>query len=207
MLEGLDALAALFILLPGFMSARIAQMMSARGRQTEFERIVEALLFSFFIYVVYVKYVSPQIPLSWNVVKDASGGPHYVFAFNSREFFLLVAIAVALGAVSGFVQARDVGSKILLRLKLTDRTSRESVWKDVFLNHKASYVQVGLADGRSAIGLLASYSDTDGERAIYLTDASWVVEAAGETTLVPETGVDLLLTDRSKIQYVMFLDK
>jgi hypothetical protein len=33
------------------------------------------------------------------------------------------------------------------------------------------------------------------------------VEAAGETTLVPETGVDLLLTDRSKIQYVMFLDK
>lgn len=205
MLEGLGALAALFILLPGFIGARIAQMMSARSKQTEFERIVEALSFSFFTYFIFSKLVSTQLPLSWNSGSNGAGGQHYVLVVDHKSFFFLVAIAVVLGAVWGFIQSHDLVSRVLRRLRLTERASRESLWNDVFLTQKTGYVQVGLADGRSAIGLLSNYSDSGDERAIFLKDASWVVEEGGDDTVVPGPTVDLLLTDRSKIQFVMFL--
>jgi hypothetical protein len=205
--EGLEALAALFILLPGFMSARIAQIMSVRNKQSEFDRIVEALLFSFFTYVLYEFHFGPQIPLRWSTVSDKAGGPHYVFAVDHKKFFILIGIALVLGAVWGWIQGHDYPSKLLRAFRLTERSSRDSVWKDVFLSQKKGYVQVGLADGRSAIGVLANYSDSGKERAIFLTDASWVVESGDQDSLIPIPGAGLLLTDKSEIQFVMFLNK
>ncbi len=202
--DGLEALAALFILLPGFMSARIAQIMSVRNKQSEFDRIIEALLFSFFAYVIYEFHFGPQVPLCWTKVENKSGGPQYIFAVDHAKFFALIVIALALGALWGWVQGHDLPSKLLRALRLTERSSRESVWKDVFLSQKKGYIQVGLADGRNAMGLLSNYSDSGKERAIFLTDASWVLE---NNELVPIPGSGLLLTDKSEIKFVMFLNK
>lgn len=89
---------------------------------------------------------------------------------------------------------------------LTDRTSRESLWKDVFLTQRGGFVQVELADGRSVLGLLSSYSDSGKERALFLRNAAWVTkDAQGNEITVDIPGPGLLLTDKSEIKYVMFL--
>ena len=47
------ALEILLILLPGFTAAYLVQLLATRAKQTDLEKIVEALLFSFSIYVSY----------------------------------------------------------------------------------------------------------------------------------------------------------
>ncbi len=85
-------------------------MMSARSKQTEFERIVEALGFSFFTYFIFSKWVSTQLPLSWNSGSNGAGGQHYVLVVDPKSSILLMAIALVLGAVWGFIQSHDLAS-------------------------------------------------------------------------------------------------
>jgi hypothetical protein len=93
---------------------------------------------------------------------------------------------------------------ILRFLRLTERTSRESVWNDAFITLGGT-VQVGLEDGRMLIGLVDRYSDSDGERSLFLKNAGWV-DQDEETKLIPIPGAGILITEVSKIKFVMFLD-
>jgi Family of unknown function (DUF6338) len=52
--QGLQTLVALLLLLPGFLSARIAGSLSAQGQRSDLERVIEALIFSFVTYVIYI---------------------------------------------------------------------------------------------------------------------------------------------------------
>lgn len=206
MLAGLGALAALFVLLPGFISARIAEMISSRGKQSELERVIEALLFSFFNYFLFVLCFSAEIPLSWKIATDASGAQHYLFIVKYGRFLALVIIAILLGIAWGLLQGHDSVARLLKWMHFTDRTSRESLWKDVFLSQKAGYVQVELADGRSALGYVSVYSDSGKERALFLRNAAWVSkDPQGNEITIDIPGPGLLLTDKSEIKYVMFL--
>jgi hypothetical protein len=198
--QGVQALLALLILLPGFVSARIARMMSARSQMSELERVTEALIFSFFTYVIYLLLFGPHLPLEWRTDPTASG--RYSFeVFRARVFFL-GAFSVLLGFGWGYIKGHDLLLKLLRKWKMTERTSRESVWNDAFVSLGGT-VQVGLADGTSAIGWLGRYSDTGEERALFLERASWIAESGA---LTPVPGAGLLLTEKSEIKYVMFLD-
>ena len=74
--QGVQAFAVLLLLLPGFLSARIVQMLCARPKQTELDKIVEALLFSFFTYLIFAVSSGTELPLSWSGKAD-QGGTHY----------------------------------------------------------------------------------------------------------------------------------
>jgi len=58
----LMALQILLILLPGFAAGYIVQFLATRRPQSDLERVIEALLFSFVIYVVYVWLNQGQMP-------------------------------------------------------------------------------------------------------------------------------------------------
>ena len=198
--QGVQALLALLILLPGFVSARVARMMSARSQQSELERVIEALIFSFFTYVVYLVAFGPRLPLEWR--PEPNMPVHYSFQVFRFRLLFLAAVALLLGFLWGYVKGHDSLLKLLRKCKLTDRTSRESVWNDVFVSLSGT-VQIGIADGTMAIGWLARYSDTGDERAVFLEKASWIAE---DGTVTPIPGAGLLLTEKSEIKYVMFLD-
>ncbi len=203
MLQGLQAVLALLVLLPGFVSARVMRMMSARSQQTELERIIEALLFSFFTYICYFAIFGPKLPLEWSAGTINSVAPSNLAVHRSR-LLSLVLIALVLGFGWGYVRGHDLLLKLLRRWRLTQRSSRESVWTDVVLNFRGN-VHVGLGDGRSVIGWLEQYAESGEERTVFLAQAAWV-EEVGATTEVPGAGL-MLLTERSEIKDVMFLDK
>jgi Family of unknown function (DUF6338) len=191
------------VLLPGFVSARIVRMMSAKTQQTELERVIEALIFSFFTYVFYVAVFGAFLPFDWSPVA-ANGSPHYNVTFYRWHLLSLAGIAILIGFGWGYIKGHDLLLRRLRSWKLTQRSSRESVWTDVFMNYGGT-VQVGLGDGRSVIGWLKQYAESGDERTLFLERAIWVGESAEEVD-VPGDGL-LLLTEKSEIKYVMFLDE
>jgi hypothetical protein len=200
--QGIQAVVALLILLPGFVSARIARMMSARRDQSELDRIIEALIFSFFIYVFYIFCFGPKLPIEWNAVGNGSVQTFGLIPHRWRILFL-TGTALVSGFTWGAVRGRDVVLKFLRWCGITERTSRESVWNDVFLTLGGT-VQVGLGDGRTVIGWLKRYSDGGDERSLFLERAAWV---QNDGAVIPVDGDGLLLTERSEIQFVMFLNR
>jgi hypothetical protein len=190
--QGLQTLVALLVLLPGFVSARIARSLSAQAQQSELERVIEALIFSFFTYVVYVLLFGTNLPIEWLPT----------FQVHRWRVVFLAIMACGLGVLWGVIRSKDLALRLLRRWKLTERTSRESVWNDVFSSIQGS-AQIGLHDGRNLIGWIGRYSDSGGERSIFLESASWVQE---DGTLVEIDGKGILLTDKAEIEYVMFLD-
>ncbi len=208
--QGLQAVFALVVLLPGFVSARIVRMMSAKTQQTELERIIEALIFSFFTYVSYVAIFGALLPFEWT--SSLQSPEHYNVHVERWRLITIAAIAVVIGFAWGYVREHDLLLRHLRRWKLTRRSSNESVWNDVFLTSGGT-VQVGLGDGQSVIGWLKRYAEAGNERTLFLEKARWIVEddenadaSSGEVeenTSIP----GLLLTEKAEIKYVMFLDK
>lgn len=188
--QGLQTLVALLVLLPGFVSARIARSLSAQAEQSELERVIEALIFSFFTYVIYVALFGTSLPIEWLPV----------FHVHRWRVVFLAAMACALGLIWGVIRSKDIALNVLRKWKWTERTSRESVWNDVF-SSLAGTVQVGLRDGRNLIGWIGRYSDSGGERSLFVESASWVEDGQ----LVEIAGEGILLTEKAEIEYVMFL--
>jgi len=199
---GLQALLALFLLLPGFVSARIVRMLNARSQQSDLERIIQALMYSFLIYVIYLGVFGANLPIDWLPVTSPSSVMRFHIVVYRSKIWTLGALTFIWGIGWGIVKGSDLHMRILRRLHITERTSRESVWNDVLLTQSGT-VQVGLGDGRVALGLLDRYSDTGEEGTIFLSKASWVAE---DNSLVPIFGAGLLLTKSSDIKLMMFLD-
>ena len=88
--QGVQAFAVLLLLLPGFLSARIVQMLCARPKQTELDKIVEALLFSFFTYLIFAVSSGTELPLSWSGKAD-QGGTHYTLLSGSSSLSTCIA--------------------------------------------------------------------------------------------------------------------
>jgi hypothetical protein len=203
--QGFQALCVLLILLPGFLSAAAARLLSAREKQSDFEKVVEALIFSFVTYAFYLIVFNRVVPVDIAVAADKNGVAHYSIAAVHRwQILFLLVVPLLEGFIWASVQNRDLLMTALRRFGLTERTSRESVWNDVFITLGGT-VQVGLDDGRMIVGLVERYSDSDGERSLFLKNAAWV-DQAEDTQLISIPGAGILITEVSKIKFVMFLD-
>ena len=169
--QGLQAVLALALLLPGFVSARIVRVMSQKTPQTELERVIEALILSFFTYLLYIPFYvftwKDGPPINWHVA--AANGPgtyywsgqYYRLDLHGWRLLWIPAISIILGLVWGYAREKDLLLRCLRKLRMTERSSYESVWADV-LQYIGGNVQVGLGDGRSIVGWLRQYSLADG---------------------------------------------
>jgi hypothetical protein len=197
---GFEALAVLLVLLPGFVAARTVQGLCVRPTQTELDKVVEALLYSFLIYVVFVS-ILHRIPLSVVEETSARGVKTYSPQVQSGDLLLLLTFSLILGlGVSGSV-TNDLHGRLFRLLHLTQRTTRSSIWGDVF--HDLSfYVQVQFCDGRKLIGWPRYFSDTPEESSLFLEAAAWVKDGE-ELQEIPGPGI--LITKNMPIETIMFL--
>jgi hypothetical protein len=196
------ALQVFLILLPWFSAAYVVQALATRRSQPDMERVVEALVFSFIIYVCYVPLNAGKLP--FHIQDDPAGKGSSTVLWQPEQLAWLAGVT-AIFALFAVGYIRFDGNRLFRRLRLTERTTRNSIWNDIFereaINNQP--VQVELADGRSILGILLYYSDTSDEGSVYLKDASWVVE--GDQT-IPIPGPGILLTKRSDIRSVSLLN-
>jgi hypothetical protein len=196
------ALQIFLILLPGFSAAYVVQALATRRSQSDFERVVEALVFSFIIYVCYIPLNSGRLPFHMQVDPVGKGNDTVLWEPAQLGWLAAVTAAFALFAVA---YIRFDGNRLFRAIGLTERTTRNSIWNDI-LEREAiedQPVQVELADGRNILGILLYYSDASEDGSVYLTQACWV-DANGQTIPIPGPGI--LLTKNSGIRCLSLLN-
>ncbi|MGA7522524.1 MAG: DUF6338 family protein [Acidobacteriaceae bacterium] len=200
----LQALAALLILLPGFLAAYILQALVTRPKQTDLEKVIEALIFSFVIYLTSILLIGTALPISWRATVDAAGNQSWTVNGSWWRLLILLFLPILFGLASAWLMQHDSLLRLFRRLSLTDRTSRASTWNDV-LQDVDGVAQVELSDGRSVMGWVSYYSDDPDDASIFLERAAWVTSNGEELEPIPGPGI--LLTQQAGIRSVMFLNK
>jgi hypothetical protein len=146
----LIALQILLILLPGFAAAYILQLLALRGTQTDFDKAVEACLYSILIYAAFVLFAHGQLPFDLVAAKPPAIDATIVW--HANRLLGLGAITLAF-SLAGVAYTNLDGNWLFRKLKLTERTTRRSIWNDIFQTEAkpVQVVQVELADGRSIL--------------------------------------------------------
>lgn len=197
---GFEALAVLLVLLPGFLAARLVHSFCFRPDQTELDKVVEALLYSFIVYVSYIA-IFKSAPV-YVIDQRLSDSTHsYSLSLHATDFLYLLLIAVGLALLVSFSITNDLHMRLARSLKFTERTSRPTIWNDVFYAN-SGYVQVQFLDGRRILGEILYFSDTPEEASLFLGNAAWIA-ADNTTTDVPGPGI--LVTKNMPIETIMFL--
>jgi hypothetical protein len=193
-----EALGVLFLLLPGFSCAFIVQRLAVRPHQTELDKVIEALIFSFLLYLMVSPFFGYSLPLSWQERAD-----QYTFQLNWPYLAALAALALASGILYSASLNHDWLLRLLRKWNITQRTARNSIWNDAFQDIPSSFVLVQLSRDRSVVGYLRYYSDEPEDASLFLEDAAWIVDDEG--TQSPIDGPGILLTKQAGIESVSFL--
>lgn len=197
---GFEGLAILLILLPGFLCSGLIQLLCVRPDQTEFDKVREALLYSFIIYVIFLGTHGSAAPVSLDV-SEKNGAQSYSvqIEFVPVAWLALISITIAVGV--GIVVTNDFSGKAFRKIRASQRTSRNSVWSDTF-HEFSGVVQVELGDGRRIMGWLRYYSDEPEPSSIFLEKAAWITP---DNKLVEIKGPGILITQKMGIRTVEFL--
>ncbi len=197
-----QAIQILLILLPGFFCARIVGALTARSQVTDFDKIIEALFYSFFVYFFCVAImgaspilIEPRTGSYWNAIE---------FDLQSARKFIIWAFITSalLGLAVSFLGANDLLTRFLRKIRVTKRSSRISVWSDAF-HDIDQFVIVEFTDGRRARGWPRLFSDTPDEASLFLEKAAWILD---DGTPVDIRGAGLLITKNMAIQTVSFVN-
>ena len=198
-----EALAVLLLLLPGFSCAYLVQRLAVRSKQTELDKVIEALLFSFLLYLIASPFFGYSLPLSWQK-KTVGGIEQFTFQLNGPYLITLSALVLVVVLAYSANINYDWLLRLLRKLGITQRTARNSIWNDTFQDIRSSFVLVKLSGDRTVIGFLRYYSDDPEDGSLFLEDAAWIVDEDG--TQSPIDGPGILLTKQAGIESVSFLN-
>lgn len=176
----LEALALLIFLLPGFVSSSLLDHVLVRKPKDNFGKIIEALVFSFIIYVLVVGLVG--VP-AFEIPANAADVPSLATSLINQSFiWLALVVSLVLPLVLGFLSATDIHMRFLRLVRVTNKTARETTWLDVFADQKR-YVIVNLTGQRRVFGWPMYFSNDRDEGLLYLHDPAWVNEDGTYTAL------------------------
>ncbi|MDH5179816.1 MAG: DUF6338 family protein [Gammaproteobacteria bacterium] len=187
----------LFLLIPGFISTRVLDAVITRKQGDNPGKVVEAFVFSFLIYAC-VNFIYQWQPL----VKPKKIGNIYEYSFTS-DFVLLgitLILSITIPLIIGAFIHNDLHTKILRKIHVTDKTSRSSVWQDVYVNEKR-HIVAHLKDGRRVYGWPMYYSHNSEEPHLYLFQPAWVTDV-GEYVECSTHGILLKNEDVEIIEFM-----
>ena len=196
-----QALQILIFLIPGFTSTTILNALIDREEKKELGQIVEALIFSMFIYTVYSFRYSKS-----PVILDQNKGT-ITYSYDNASLLFLALLSVVIPAVLGFLVTNDYHMKLARKLGVSEQTARRSVWLDVFLDVKG-HIIINFEDGRRIYGWPHYYSDNPDKPYIFLLKPAWIEEDEEnqEDKYIDLDGVEgILVTPEERIESIYFL--
>lgn len=188
-----DLLALISFLFPGFLAAWIFYGLTSHPKPSQFERIVQALIFTLVIQLL--------LPiLQWILIGIGNFLSIGVWS-TSAENIVSAIIAVTLGLLLAFFTNNDKFHKVLRRFGFTSRTSHPSEWFFVFSN-KVTYVILNLKDGRRLYGWPKEWPIEPTKGQFYIMLPSWILEDGSQLEL---HALDGILVNVSDVQWVEFI--
>lgn len=198
-----ETLTIFVFLIPGFVSSLIINTIVVRKGKDNLSKIIEALVFSFVIYVI----ISVILGKSPVLIQEehVNNKTIYSITYNAKVVIPVALLSIFLPLVLGLLSTTDIHMKLLRKLKITNKTARETVWLDVFTEQKR-YVIVNLADGRRVFGWPMYYSNNPEEGCLYLYDAAWI-DDKGEYIDLKIHGLFLVKKDNIESIEFTLIDK
>ena len=201
-----DALQILIFVLPGLLSAKLRDSLSAGKDRSISELFFDGLLFTFFNWVIaqVVFALLPQLLALNNALVEGEG--LISTAINQLQLqggIVILFIAIMTGIFAGVISNGDWYYRALRKLRLTTRTSSQDVWTQSFDTFRGKWLVVTLADKTRYRGWVRFYSVTEGKPALFLSEAARVNEDGSMTEI---KGPGVLLHSASKIARIEFLD-
>jgi len=190
-------------LLPGFISAWIYYALTAHPKPSEFERIIQAFIFTVFIQIFVKIFYWLSIII----------GDHLFILgkwTNNTSFIISVIIAVLFGLIFVKYANNDKIHAVLRdkKINITKETSYPSEWYGE-LSKKQTYLVLHFKDGRRIYGWPEEWPSDPSKGHFSLAEAEWLTEKNGENVRIALNNVDNILIPSIDVQFVeiMKLDK
>ena len=189
-----DILALLTQLMPGFLTAWVVYGLTTYAKPSQFERIVQALIYSFIVSAV-VAAAEPLLLLAGQFVRLGTWD-------HSAEVIASAVLAIALGLLLSFFMTNDAFFQRARRLGLTSRTPFPSEWYGAFAARPPRYVVLHLEGGRRITGYPMEWPTEPISGHFKLTDAAWLDDQNKE---IPLDTNDSILIAAKQVEMVEFL--
>lgn len=189
-----DFVQLLQFLLPGFVAAWVFYSFTSFPKPSQFERVVQALIFTIFVQalVAFVKMVLIFIGNIW-----------HVFTWNSHsDLFWSICSALSLGLCFSYFANNDKIHKKLRELGVTRETSFPSEWFGIFIKN-VTYVVLHLDGERRLYGWPIEWPSEPGKGHFVLKQASWLVD----DKQIDLTGVESIMVEAKEVRMVEFMEK
>jgi len=190
-----QAIQIFIFLIPGFISSKFLDSLVIRKQdQKELASIVDALILSMVIYTIYSLTGLPS-PITLDQANS-----QFSYNYDAKSFVILLGISILLPMLLAFVANNDLHMKLARIFRITNKTSRLSVWHDIFYD-KNPLVIIDFADERRLFGWVEHFSDDPDKPYLYIAQPQWIVN----DKYIP-TGLEgMLITPEQKISYIEFL--
>ncbi len=197
-----DFVAILQYLLPGFVSAWLFYGLTSYPKPSQFERVVQAMIFTLFtqVSVNVVEFTLKAIGYYWKI-----GG----WTEKTNLFWSFI-VALLIGLLSAYFANNDKLHKFLRgddrnKFKITRENSYPSEWFEAFLN--VTYVVLHLNDGRRLYGWPREWPSMPTEGHFLIFQPAWLIEDNHEPKQQLIKGVETILINVSDVRWVEFLEK
>jgi hypothetical protein len=187
-----DLIAVLQYLLPGFLAAWVFYGFTSFAKPSQFERVVEALVFT--LIVQSIVFVESAVALSLgHIVSMGTWTPRCELVCSSITAFFL-------GAIFAYFANNDRFHALARKVGLTRETSYPSEWFGVFLEN-VTYIVLHFEDERRLYGWVKEWPSEPDKGHFALTQASWLVDDKE----IPITGVGLIMVNVKDVKWVEFM--
>lgn len=188
-----DVIAILQYLLPGFLVAWVYFGLTSHPKPSQFERVVQALIFSLVVRMfVFVERSALEYIGNWRTFRP----------WNSEADLVASLItAVALGLLFAYAANTDAIHKFVRDRGLSKRSAHPSEWCGALTNYP-SFIVLHLKDERRLYGWPEVWPSDPEKGHFFIVMASWIIDD-GKT--VELDTVEGLLIDVRDVKWVEFL--
>lgn len=190
-----DVVEILRYLLPGFLMAWVFHGLTSFPKGTEFERIVEALVFN--------------LPVQLCILLEGAAALRLGKNFNlgtwskTSELAAATLTAVILGSLFAYFANCDRFHRLARHLQITRETSYPSQWFSTFAQCERNWVVLHLKDERRLYGWPDEWPSSPTGGHFRLSSPSWLVENKDN----PIVGVTYILVNVKDVMWVEFRDQ
>lgn len=193
-MEQVDLKGALEYLLPGFLSAWVFYSFTSFPKPSQFERVVQALIFTVIIQgIVFLEKTLLFLVGRYWQIGVWGNNTHLVFATAS---------AVILGLAFSYFANTDKFHKIVRRVGITKQRSFPSEWYGVF-SEQATYIVLHFKDERRLYGWVREWPSQPTSGHFVVEEPSWLLNGS-EITL---DGVKSVLVNVTDVMWVEFMNR
>lgn len=159
-----DIVALLKYLLPGLLCAWVFYGLTAFQKPSQFERIVQALIFTLIVQALVSLYEKTILYLG-NFISVGPWDPDI-------ELTISVCISIVLGVLFSYFTNNGKFHSLCRRLKITKENPYRSEWIHEFINRE-THIILHLNDGRRICGWPDGWPPTSNTGHFSLSDAAW----------------------------------